>query len=351
MIPSGSGYKIHPPIVVAYPKPDEDKGYRKVTIHTMEFFFISLLNGLSYGLLLFMLSSGFTLIFSMMGVLNFAHASFYMLGAYIGYSVSQWLGFWVALVVSPLLVGLFGALFEGICLRRVHRFGHIPELLVTFGLSYVITELVQLVWGRIPLEFRPPEILQGAALTLIQHPTEGLQWVWGNASAEMCQSSIVTTGNCTSFPATRGFSMVISMGMLLGIWVLLEYTRIGLIIRAALTHPQMVQALGYNVPSIFTLVFSTGAMLAGLAGVIGGSTFVTEPHMATALGPIIFVVVVVGGMGSLKGAFLASLLIGLLQTWGTSFNPLAKIAPVLPYLLLILTLIIRPNGLLGGYKN
>lgn len=318
----------------------------------MEFFLISFLNGLSYGLLLFMLSSGFTLIFSMMGVLNFAHASFYMLGAYIGYSVTQWLGFWVALVIAPLLVGGGGALFEWICLRQVHRFGHIPELLVTFGLSYVITELVQLIWGRIPLEFRPPEILQGTTLTLIQHPIDGLQWVWGGTPIETCRSSTpIPPTSCTSFPATRGFSMVVSIGMLVGIWMLLAYTRIGLIIRAALTHPQMVQALGYNVPSIFTLIFSTGAMLAGLAGVIGGSIFVTEPHMATTLGPIIFVVAVVGGMGSLKGAFTASLLIGLLQTFGIGFSPLTKIAPVFPYLLLILTLITRPNGLLGGDKN
>ncbi|MFA9273209.1 MAG: branched-chain amino acid ABC transporter permease, partial [Baekduiaceae bacterium] len=123
----------------------------------MEFFIISMLNGLSYGLLLFMLSSGLTLIFSMMGVLNFAHASFYMVGAYVGYSVSQIVGFWPALVIAPLVVGALGALFERIALRKVHKFGHVPELLVTFGLSYVLLELVQLIWGRLALEFRPPE--------------------------------------------------------------------------------------------------------------------------------------------------------------------------------------------------
>ncbi|MFM1980185.1 MAG: hypothetical protein RLZ68_1450, partial [Pseudomonadota bacterium] len=127
----------------------------------MEFFIISMLNGLSYGLLLFMLSSGLTLIFSMMGVLNFAHASFYMVGAYVGYTVSQVVGFWPALVIAPLIVGALGALFERICLRRVHKFGHVPELLITFGLSYVLLELVQLIWGRIALEFHPPAVLQG----------------------------------------------------------------------------------------------------------------------------------------------------------------------------------------------
>jgi branched-chain amino acid transport system permease protein len=112
----------------------------------MEFLLISMLNGLSYGLLLFMLSSGLTLIFSMMGVLNFAHASFYMLGAYMGYSLNGVLGFWAALFIAPLLTGAIGASFERLSLRRVHKFGHVPELLLTFGLSYILLELVQLVW-------------------------------------------------------------------------------------------------------------------------------------------------------------------------------------------------------------
>ena len=120
----------------------------------MEFFIISMLNGLSYGLLLFMLSSGLTLIFSMMGVLNFAHASFYMLGAYIGYSVASLVGFWPGLILAPLVVGLLGAVFERLALRKVHKYGHVPELLITFGLSYIILELVQLVWGRTAVEFR-----------------------------------------------------------------------------------------------------------------------------------------------------------------------------------------------------
>src|SRR5690606_32060550 len=139
----------------------------------MEFFIISMLNGLSYGLLLFMLSSGLTLIFSMMGVLNFAHASFYMLGAYVGYTVAQLVGFWPALLIAPFVVGLLGAAFERQCLRKVHKYGHVPELLVTFGLSYVIVEIVQLIWGRIAVEFRPPEELRGPVFTLINHSIDG----------------------------------------------------------------------------------------------------------------------------------------------------------------------------------
>ena len=311
----------------------------------MEFFTISLLNGLSYGLLLFMLSSGLTLIFSMMGVLNFAHASFYMLGAYFAYSVTSLVGFWPALVIAPLLVGVIGAAFEKFCLRRVHKFGHVPELLITFGLSYILVELVQLVWGRIAVDYRVPEALKGPLFTL-----------YG-----------------TQFPMYRGFMMAVALFMLVAVWLLLKKTRIGLVIQAALTHPETVEALGHNVPRVFMLVFGGGAALAGLAGVIGGNAFVTEPSMAAAVGSIIFVVVVVGGMGSLAGAFLASVLIGVLQTFavavdsslmsavsvlGVAVTPetfgyavlklkISQIAPILPYLFLVLMLIFRPKGLLG----
>jgi branched-chain amino acid transport system permease protein len=311
----------------------------------MEFLTISLLNGVSYGLLLFMLSSGLTLIFSMMGVLNFAHASFYMLGAYLAYTVTMFVGFWPALVLAPLLVGVLGALFEKYALRRVHQFGHVPELLITFGLSYIILELVQLVWGRSSVDYRVPDELSGPLFTL-----------YG-----------------TQFPLYRGFMMGVALLMLLAIGLLLTKTRIGLVIQAALTHPETVEALGHNVPRVFMLVFGGGAALAGLAGVIGGNAFVTEPGMAATVGSIIFVVVVVGGMGSLAGAFLASLLIGVLQTFAVAVDvslmsvlnqmgasissstpgyalwklKVSQVAPILPYLLLVLMLIFRPRGLLG----
>ena len=184
----------------------------------MEFYTISLLNGISYGLLLFMLSSGLTLIFSMMGVLNFAHASFYMLGAYFAYTVTSIVGFWPALLVAPLLVGLVGAAFERYCLRRVHKFGHVPELLITFGLSYIILELVQLVWGRSSVDYRVPVALDGPLFTLFG----------------------------TQFPMYRAFMMGVALLMLLAIWLLLTRTRIGLVIQAALTHPEIVEALGHK---------------------------------------------------------------------------------------------------------
>ncbi len=312
---------------------------------TLEAFFNSLLNGVSYGLLLFMLSSGLTLIFSMMGVLNFAHASFYMLGAYLGYTISGWVGFWPALLLAPLGVGLLGAVFERFALRRVHKFGHVPELLITFGLSFVVLELVQLVWGRAAVPYALPSQLEGPLFTLFQ----------------------------MQFPRSRGFIMLIALLMLASLWLLLTRTRVGLVIQAALTHPDMVEALGHNVPRVFMLVFGGGAALAGLAGVIGGNTYVTEPGMANAVGAIVFVVVVVGGMGSLAGAFLASLLIGLMvnlavaldysaldllafvgrkagpDTFGYALLKLkiSQVSQILPFLLLVLMLVFRPRGLLG----
>lgn len=314
-----------------------------------EFFVISMLNGVSYGLLLFMLSSGLTLIFSMMGVLNFAHTSFYMLGAYFAYTISQVVGFWPALLVAPLAVGMLGATFERFSLRRVHKFGHVPELLVTFGLSYLILELVQLLWGRSTVPYALPSQLQGPLFTL-----------YG-----------------TQFPKSRSFIMLLALVMLGSVWLLLTRTRIGLVIQAALKNPQMVEALGHNVPRVFMLVFGGGAALAGLAGVIGGNTYVTEPAMAASVGSIIFVVVVVGGMGSLAGAFLASLLIGVLQTFAVALDysiihmvqplgititdqtfgyplwklTISQVAPILPYLLLVLILIFRPKGLLGTRED
>ena len=311
----------------------------------MEFLTVSLLNGLSYGLLLFMLSSGLTLIFSMMGVLNFAHTSFYMLGAYFAYTISEVVGFWPALLIAPVVVGLLGATFERYSLRRVHKFGHVPELLVTFGLSYLILELVQLLWGRSTVPYGLPTQLQGPLFTL-----------YG-----------------TQFPKSRSFIMLVALVMLASVWLLLTRTRIGLVIQAALKNPEMVEALGHNVPRVFMLVFGGGAALAGLAGVIGGNTYITEPAMAASVGSIIFVVVVVGGMGSLAGAFLASLLIGVLQTFAVALDysmvhlfqlvgitvtdqtfgyplwklTISQVAPILPYLLLVLILIFRPKGLLG----
>ena len=306
---------------------------------------VSLLNGVVYGLLLFMLSSGLTLIFSMMGVLNFAHASVFMLGAYLSFQFGRWVGFWPALVIAPLACALVGAAIERYGLRRVHPNGHVAEILFTFGLAYVIEEVVTMIWGRNAVANNVPGVIDFPLFT-----------VFGS-----------------TFPAYKGLMMAISIAMFVFLYLALKKTRIGLVIQAALTHPKMVSALGHDVPGVFVLVFAVGSGLAGLAGVIGGFMLLTQPTLAHAIGPIVFVVVVVGGLGSLSGALIASMLIGILQTFAVAVDyslldllrtlgvtvsraspfhealgvKLATAAPIVPYLLLVLMLIVRPRGLLG----
>jgi len=311
----------------------------------MELALVTLLNGLVYGMLLFMLASGLTLIFSMMGVLNFAHASMYMIGAYLAFQISRAVGFWPALIIAPVLCGFIGAAIEMYGLRKAHRNGHIAELLFTFGVAFLIEKGVQMIWGLAPVPYRIPSALDFTLFT-----------IYG-----------------TNFHAYRGFMLLISMLMFLAIWLMLTRTRIGLIIQASLTHPEMVSALGHNVPGVFTTVFAGGSALAGLAGVIGGNYLVTEPAMAFTMGPIVFVVVVFGGLGSLAGCFIASLIMGFVQSFAVVLDvsladmlgqlgievtsqtpleevlmvPLPRIAPLLPFLLLVLILIFKPRGLMG----
>lgn len=333
----------------------------------MDLLALQALNGLSAGLLLFLLSAGLTLVYGMLGVLSFAHAGFYMLGAYVAWSLAGLLGFWPALLLAPLAVGALGAGFERAVLRRVQHAGHLPGLLVTFGLGLVIAEAVQLAWGRAPLDVAPPALLQGPALTL--QASEGvLRAWWGEAPAGACAAA-----GCVQFPRTRAFMMAVALAMLALQWALLTRSRLGLLVQAALTHPQTVQTLGHDLPRIATGVFGAGCALAALAGVVGGVTFVTEPGMAAVMGPLVFVVVVVGGLGSLAGAFVAALGIGLLQTlplavdasladalralgwavapgdpaWPLARITLAQAAPLLPYALLVGMLLLRPRGLLG----
>ena len=307
----------------------------------MEFFISSLLNGILYGLLLFMLSSGLTLIFGMMGVLNFAHASFYMIGAYVAYQISAFIGFWPALIISLFLVGFLGAIVERFGLRWVHQHGHMAELLFTFGLAYIIYEVVQIIWGRLPVDYKIPQALDFTAFTVFT----------------------------TSFHAYRAFMMLIAIIMFVGLYLLMAKTRIGMIVQAALSNPVMVGELGHNVPLIFTSVFAIGCAMAGLAGVISGNLFTTEPGMADRLGLIVFVVVIVGGLGSLTGALIASLLIGLITNFAVAIDysladfvsyfgisssakgilaiKVSQTAEILPFLLMVLVLIFRPKGLMG----
>jgi branched-chain amino acid transport system permease protein len=310
----------------------------------MDWIAFSLLNGIIYGLLLFMVSAGLTLIFGMMGVLNFAHASFYMLGAYFAYTLQGSVGFVPAIVGATLLAGLVGAGVERWFLRRVHRYGHAHELLLTFGLSFVIAELIKLFFGNYPVDYRIPRSLDVAAFVLGQQ----------------------------QYPAYRLLMGAVALAMFAAIYLLLTRTRVGIVVRSAIYKPRMVEALGHNVQLVFMGVFGVGAALAGLAGAIAGAFYTTNPNMALEVGVMVFVVVVVGGLGSLGGAMLASLLIGVLTSlavgvdrsaadllaflgardWAEGVGglltlKLSSLAATLPFALMLLILLLRPSGLMG----
>jgi branched-chain amino acid transport system permease protein len=281
---------------------------------------IFILHGLVYAGLLFLVSSGLTLVFGMMNVLNFAHASFYMLAAYFSYSLLRWTGnFWLCLLVCPFLLFAIGALIERFLLRRVHVFGHLHELLLTFGIAFIISEAVKWVWGTAPLPIQIGGFLDG---------------------------NVTVRG--VIYPTYRFFVLVCSILIGLLMSLLLLKTRMGITVRSAVDDSEMVNALGVNTPLVFMFVFALGAALSGLAGVISGPLLSINTGMATAILVDAFVVIVIGGFGSLIGAVVASLMIGQLQSFGALLFP--KISLALIYLLMAIVLIAKPSGLFGEKK-
>jgi len=275
------------------------------------------LHGMVYGMLLFLVSSGLTLVFGMMGILNIAHAAFYMLGAYLAYTTVAATGsFWLSLLVAPIVVGLLGAAVERGLLRRIHRYGHAYELLLTFGLFYMMAEAVRWIWGNYTLQVPTPELLTGSI------PLLGSQ-----------------------YPVYRLFILAFSALICLAMAGVLLRTRVGIIIRSAVADGEMVSALGINTPLVALGVFSVGAALAAVAGVIAAPFLQADPAMGAAILVDSFVVVVVGGFGSLLGALLASLMIGELQSFGILWFP--AFAMVFQFLLMAAVLVLRPQGLFG----
>ncbi len=275
------------------------------------------LHGLAYAGLLFLVSSGLTLVFGMMNVLNFAHATFYMLGAYFSYSILRITdSFILSIIICPLLLALIGMLVERFLLRRVHVFGHVHELLLTFGLAYIITESVKLIWGNYPLAVNVGGIL-GDQVQLL-----GI-----------------------TYPVYRIFIFFCGLIVAVLLSLIIYKTRVGIIVRAAVNDSEMVNALGINVPFVFMGVFAVGAALSGFAGVIAGPLLSTYPGMAGEILIDAFVVIVVGGFGSLGGAMAASVIIGELQSFGVLLIP--KLSLALIYLLMAVVLIVRPSGLFG----
>jgi branched-chain amino acid transport system permease protein len=278
---------------------------------------IQAIHGLVYGMLLFLVASGLTLVFGMMDVLNIAHAGFYMLGAYIGSTIAAVTGnFFLALLAAPLAMAIVGGLVERFFLRKVHVHGHAFELLITFGVFYVIGEVVKWFWGNYPRAVDVPTFLSGAISLL-----------------------------GATYPSYRVFILLISFLILTAMLYVFMKTRVGINVRAAVSDPEMVNALGINVPRLMLGVFAGGSALAGLAGVVASPVLSTYPGMGLDMMVDTFVVIVIGGFGSLFGAFLASIMIGELQSFGVLFIP--RLALVFQFLLMAIILIVMPTGLFG----
>jgi branched-chain amino acid transport system permease protein len=275
------------------------------------------IHGLAYGMILFLVASGLNIIFGMMGILNLAHASFFMLSAYFCYQFILWTGnFWMALVLAPVVTAFFGILVERFLLRKVHALGHLGELILTMGVSLVVLAGVKIFWGTESLPIKIPPLLEGLV------KLRGLD-----------------------YPIYRLFIIGLALVVLVLMALLLYKTRLGKIVRAAVSDPDMVDALGINMRRVFMLVFGVGTWLAGVAGVAIAPILTVFPGLSDQMGMDAFIVVVTGGFGSLAGAFIVSIVFGLLSSYGVQF--LSQLAPLLMFIFMAVVLAIRPMGLFG----
>ena len=279
---------------------------------------IQLLNGLAYSLLIFLIATGFSLIFGMMNVINLAHGSFYMLGAYLAYSIVGRSGdnFWLALLLAPLGVALVGVVLELGYLRPVYKRGHLDQVLLTFGFAYVFSDVVRTVWSSDIRSLAYSPLLQGA-VEIFGRP----------------------------YPKYRFLVIVFGLAIAAGLWLLLERTRLGSIVRAGVADPEMVSGLGINITVVFTAVFAVGAALAALSGVVAGPILGMHPGMDFDVLIVALIVVVVGGLGTFSGAFWGSLLIGIADTFGRVLQPDFSMA--LTFMVMAAVLLLRPAGLFG----
>ena len=273
--------------------------------------------GLVLGMIYILLAIGLSLIFGLMTVVNFAHGALFMLGAYFGvFLLTYTKSFWVALIVAPLMVGALGLLMERFLIRRLYGRSPDDPLLLTFGLSLILVEGVKVFWGKIGLTLDPPRALAGA----------------------------VDLG-FMAFPAYRLFLIAITIAVLIGLYFFLGRTNIGLIIRAGSRDPLMVRALGIDLGRVWLVVFGIGTALAGLAGILAGPMRGAYAEMGVTMVIESFVVIVVGGMGSLLGAVVAGLLMGQVVGLTTLFLP--KAAEIMVFLVMAVVLLVRPSGLFG----
>lgn len=275
-----------------------------------------ILNGTSYGLLLFLLAAGLSLIFGLMGVANMAHGSYYMLGAYIGITIIRTTGnFVLAIITAALTVSLLGIAMERFFLSRLYKHA-LDQVLLTFGFSYIFMDLAKSIWGRSPLSSSKPPLLE---------------------------NSISILGGI--FPVYRLAVIAIGIVVALALWLFLEKTRTGIIIRAGVDDREMVSGLGINIYLYFMLIFALGAFLAAFGGVIGAPIIGAYPGSDADILILALAVVVVGGLGTLKGAFWGSILIGFTETMGKVFLPDYTIFAT--YVIMAIVLIFKPSGLFG----
>ncbi|MEM9584866.1 MAG: branched-chain amino acid ABC transporter permease [Pseudomonadota bacterium] len=301
---------------------------------SLTLFLILLLNGFQYGMLLFLIAAGLTLVFGVMGFINLAHGVQYMVGAYLLYAFFGLTGsFGLALVLSLLTALAFGLFLEFFIFRHLYDRPHLDQVLATFGIIIFLNELAKVLFGPTTLSIEPPEMLSGSIQL-----TEQLR-----------------------YPVYRFATIIAGLVVAGGLFVIVSYTRVGMLIRAGATSPDIVSALGVNIQRLFMIVFGVGAMLAGFAGVIAAPIFAVEPGMGDNILIVAFVVIIIGGIGSIGGAFVAALLVGLLDTLGRSvsvellsllFSPSVAnqigpaLASMLIYVLMAAILIFRPSGLL-----
>ncbi|NBS75961.1 MAG: branched-chain amino acid ABC transporter permease [Betaproteobacteria bacterium] len=279
-------------------------------------FFIQLLNSVQYGLLLFLLAAGLTLIFGIMGVVNLAHGSFYMLGAYLAYALAgAWDNLALAIAAGTVLSVAFGWLLEKLLFRHFYHRSHLDQVLLTFGLIYIFEELRSLLWGDDVHSVGVPAVLD-----------------W----------SLQLT-DTLSYPAYRLFMLAICSALALGLWLVISKTKLGMKIRAGAFNSDMAQALGINILRLHSLVFAMGVALAALGGMLIAPLSSVYPHMGSQVLIMCFVVVVIGGIGSVRGALTAALLVGLVDTFGKVLLP--QFASMLVYVLMALVLLYKPEGL------
>lgn len=281
-----------------------------------ELFIVQLINGVQYGLLLFLIASGLTLVFGVMGILNLAHGSMYMVGAYlVWYFVGVTGSFAVSAILSAVIALGLGILIERVLIQRLYNRNHLDQVLLTIGMIFVFNALQSIIWGNDPNGVAVPQALSG---------------------------SVPFTDN-SNYPVYRIFAALICIAIAAALYFVVSKTRLGMLIRAGESNREMVEALGVNIKSLYTIVFAIGVMLAAISGIIAAPMSSIVPGMGESVLITCFVVVVIGGMGSIKGAFVGALLVGIVSTFATVLMP--TMSNMVIYIFMILVLLVKPQGL------